>query len=157
MEFCVRRFCREDAAEVADLIAHTLRTSNSADYASDDIEALVRRFTPAYLCGRMAWTHMYLACDGPRIVGCGAIGPYEGSEDESCLFTIFVLPAYQGRGAGRLIMRTLENDEFYTRALRVEIPASITACAFYETCGYGYKGGVKELDEEQLYRMEKYR
>ena len=28
---------------------------------------------------------------------------------------------------------------------------------FYKKFGYGYKNGVKELDEEHHYRLEKYR
>lgn len=43
--------------------------------------------------------------------GCGAIGPYWGKEDESSLFTIFVLTDYQGKGVGRRIVETLENDD----------------------------------------------
>ncbi len=31
-----------------------------------------------------------------------------GKEDESSLFTIFVLPEYQGKGIGRKIIETLE-------------------------------------------------
>ena len=90
------------------------------------------------------------------IVGCGAIGPYWGKEDESSLFTIFVLPEYQGQGIGRKIIETLEQDEFFLRAKRVEIPASITACEFYRKMGYDYKNGIAVVDEEGLYRLEKF-
>lgn len=53
------------------------------------------------------------------------------------------------------IVNTLEQDEFYVRASRVEIPASITAVEFYRKFGYDYKNGKKELDEEHHYRLEK--
>ena len=39
----------------------------------------------------------------------------------------------------------------------VEIPASITAVEFYRKMGYAYKNGKKELDEGQVYRLEKFR
>lgn len=71
-----------------------------------------------------------MAEEDGQIVGCGAIGPYWGSETESSLFTIFVLPEYQGRGIGRAVIRTLEEDAFFLRARRVEIPASITGTPF---------------------------
>ncbi|MDY2782348.1 MAG: GNAT family N-acetyltransferase, partial [Candidatus Pseudoruminococcus sp.] len=90
-------------------------------------------------------------------VGCGAIGSYWGKEDESSLFTIFVLPGYQGQGIGRKIMETLEQDDYFFRAKRIEIPSSITAVEFYKKFGYDYKNGVKEIDDEQLYRLEKFR
>ena len=43
------------------------------------------------------------------------------------------------------------------RAERIEIPTSITAVEFYRKVGYDYKNGIKELDEEQVYRLEKFR
>ena len=64
---------------------------------------------------------------------------------------------YQGKGVGRKIIQTLEQDEFYLRAKRIEIPASITACEFYKKMGYNYKNGIDSVDDEQLYRMEKFR
>ena len=54
-------------------------------------------------------------------------------------------------------METLENDEFFLRAKRIEIPASITGCQFYRKFGYDYKNGKAELDAERLYRLEKFR
>ena len=47
--------------------------------------------------------------------------------------------------------------EFYVRACRIEIPASITATEFYRKVGYDYKNGVKELDNEHHYRLEKFK
>lgn len=76
-----------------------------------------------------------MICDEGIIIACGAIGSYWGKEDESSLFNIFVLPEYQGKGIGRKIIETLEQDELFLRAKRVEIPASITACEFYKKWG----------------------
>ena len=153
----IRRFEEKDAQEVSALIAHTLRTTNIRDYSAEFIENEVNTLTPEYIAWRASWTHFYVVCDGKQIVGCGAIGPYWGSETESSLFTIFVLPEYQGRGIGRRIIKTLEQDEFFLRAKRVEIPASITACGFYRKLGYDYKDGVSLPDDELLYRLEKRR
>ena len=61
------------------------------------------------------------------------------------------------KGVGRKIINTLETDEFYVRASRIEIPASITATEFYRKFGYDYKNGVKELDNEHHYRLEKFK
>lgn len=113
--------------------------------------------TPEYLIERSKWTHSYVVYEDDNIVGCGSIGPYWGSKEESSLFTIFVLPEYQGKGIGRKIIETLERDEYFLRAKRVEIPASITACQFYRKFGYEYKNGINKVDGEQLYRLEKFR
>ena len=152
----IRRFKETDAQEVSALIAKTLRTTNAKDYSSEFIENEVKVLTPEYIAWRASWTHFYVACEGERLVGCGAIGPYWGSETESSLFTIFVLPELHGNGIGRFIVRTLEQDEFFLRAERIEIPASVTAAEFYRRMGYNYKNGVKVLDGEGHYRMEKF-
>ncbi len=157
MNYTVRKFVNSDADEVSALIIRTLRTTNIKDYSEEFIENDVKNFTPEGVLGRASWTHFYVICDGDTIVGCGAIGPYWGKEDESSLFNIFVLPEYQGKGVGRKIIETLELDEFFLRAKRVEIPASITACDFYRKLGYTYKNGVDVVDEEQLFRLEKFR
>ena len=153
----IRRFRNEDAPAVADVIAYTLRTTNIKDYSEEYIENDISFLTAEKLVERSSWTHMYVVCDGERIIGCGAIGAYWGKEDESSLFTIFVLPEYQGKGIGRAIMDTLEKDEYFLRAKRIEIPASITGVPFYLKMGYHYKNGITEPDEEHLIRMEKNR
>lgn len=153
----IRRFKNEDSVELAEVIAKTLRTTNINDYSPEYIENDISFLTAEKLIERSAWTHFYVVCDDEKIIGCGAIGSYWGKEDESSLFTIFVLPEYQGRGIGRKIIETLEQDEYFFRAKRIEIPSSITAVEFYRKMGYDYKNGIKVLDDEQIYRLEKFR
>ena len=153
----IRRFQESDAEAVSQLIRTTIEISNKKDYPEELMDDLIGTETPEHVLGRAGWTHMYVALDGEKVVGCGAIGPYWGREDESSLFTIFVLPEYQGKGVGRQIMETLEQDEYFLRAKRIEIPASITGVPFYLRMGYHYKNGISEPDEEHLIRMEKNR
>lgn len=152
-----RRFETADAEEVSALIIKTLRTTNIKDYSPEYIEKDAALFTPEKVSERAGWTHFYVFCEEGKIVGCGAIGPYWGKEDESSLFNIFVLPEYQGKGVGRTIIKTLEADEYALRAKRIEIPASITGRDFYRKMGYAYKNGIDAPDQEQLYRLEKFR
>ena len=153
----IRRFEQQDAEAVSALVIKTIRISNVKDYPADLMEEVVKSQQPENILERAGWTHMYVVKDDGMIIGVGAIGPYWGKEDESSLFTIFVLPEYQGKGVGRLIMETLEKDEFFLRAKRIEIPSSITALNFYKKFGYDHKKGFEEPDEEQIYRLEKYR
>ncbi len=153
----IRRFKKEDSNELAEVIAKTLRTTNIKDYSKEYIENDISSLTADKLADRSVWTNMYVACENEKIIGCGAIGPYWGKEDESSLFTIFVLPEYQGKGIGRKIIDTLEQDEYFLRAKRVEVPSSVTAVEFYKKMGYDYKNGIDTVDDEQLYRLEKFR
>lgn len=153
----IRKFQNEDAEEVSDLIATTLRKTNIKDYSSDYIENDIKVLQTQNILERAGWTHFYVVCDNDKIIGCGAIGPYWDKKEESSLFTIFVLPEYQGKGVGRKIIQTLERDEYFFRAKRIEIPASITGTPFYRKMGYDYKNGIKEPDSEGLLRLEKFR
>ena len=66
-----------------------------------------------------------------------------------------VVVEYQVKGVGRAIIDTLEKDEYFLRAKRIEIPASITGVPFYLKMGYHFKNGISEPDDEHLIRMEK--
>ena len=153
----VRRIEDSDAKAVSDLIRKTISISNKKDYPEDIMDQLIEIETPEHVLERASWTHFYVVLEGDDIIGCGAIGPYWGKEDESSLFTIFVDPDRQCKGVGRLIMNTLENDEYFLRARRIEIPASVTGVPFYLKMGYHYKDDITEPDEEHLIRMEKIR
>ena len=153
----IRRFLSGDEAAISALVRRNLLEINVRDYPLEEVKALSDRFTDTRIREQAGWAHMYVVCDGETIVGTGSIAAFWGSETESILLTIFVLPEYHGRGVGRMIMESLESDEFFLRARRIEIPASKTACQFYEKLGYSYKGGVKAPDESGYFRMEKFR
>ena len=156
-EITIRRLENKDAEAVSELIRKTISISNKKDYPEELMDQLIATETPEHVLERNSWTHFYVAESEGTIIGCGAIGPYWGKEDESSLFTIFVDPDHQGKGIGRLMIDTLEKDEFFLRAKRIEIPASITGVPFYLKMGYGYKDGITEPDEEHIVRMEKFR
>ena len=152
MKIC--RFQKKDAKKVSELIGETLRKTNIKDYSADLIENYVNNFQPENVLKRASWTHFYVAEEKSNIIGCGAIAPYW---DESSLFTIFISPEHQGKGIGRKIIETLEKDEYFLRAKRIEIPASITAVPFYKKMRYSYKNGINKADDEGIVRMEKFR
>ncbi len=152
-----RRFDSADAEAVAAMVGETIRISNSPDYPEKYIDDLVKTHNAETIMKRAAESHMYVACDGARIVGTGAIAAFWGSETESILLTIFVHPDYQGRGVGRHIIEMLEQDAYALRARRIEIPASLTAVEFYRHLGYDYKDGIKKPEDGLMYRLEKFR
>ncbi len=157
MNLTIRRFNEADVLEVRNIIVRNFLEVNSRDYGMDAMQQLAIAYDENKIFQIASQAHMYVFEADKRIVGTGAISSYWGSETESILLTIFVLPEYHGKGVGTKIIKTLEQDELFTRAKRIEIPASITAVEFYRKFGYDYKNGVKELDDEAHYRLEKFR
>ncbi len=155
--FSVRPFAAQDAAQVAAIVQKTLVTSNVPDYTLESMEEFAVIHTPEYIMNRSKWMHFYVVVDGEKVIGCGAIGPHGDSNAESEFYTIFVLPEYQGKGCGKMILDALEQDEYFLRASRVVIASSITARDFYMKYGYQYAPGGDILDEEDLYTLEKIR
>ena len=156
-EVIVKPYREENAEEIVNLIIRNLREVNVKDYGEKAIEELVATHDVNWFKGVAEYAHVYVFWNENKIVGVGSISSFWGSLTESILLTIFVLPEFHGQGIGGYIIYTLEGDELFLRAERIEIPASITAVEFYRKKGYDYKNGVKELDEEQLYRLEKFR
>ena len=149
-----RRFKKEDVKEVRNLIVKNFLEINSRDYGLSAMETLAKVYDEEKVLNVASYAHMYVFEFEEKIVGTGSISSFWGSETESILLCIFVLPEFHGKGIGSKIISTLEQDEFYVRANRIEIPASITATEFYRKFGYDYKDGVKELDDERHYRLE---
>ena len=152
----IRKFENSDAIKTHEMIAYTLRTVNIKDYTSQFIEDTIQRLLPEILIQRGETSHFYVMCEDDKIIGCGGIAGFWGSETESILLTVFIHPDYQSKGYGRQLIETLEADEYFKRANRVEIPASITAVGFYQKMGYDYKNGITTPDEEQHIRLEKF-
>lgn len=154
----IRRYKDGDEKEICDVVKKAVLSENIKDYPKTAIEHLVESHNEELIKRRSNNFHSYVVTDDEKIIGIGMIGPYWDSLTESSFFTIFLDPKYKGTGLGRKIIETLESDEYYLRADRVEIPASITAVEFYRHFGYGFKkekfGHI--VDEEGIYRMEKF-
>lgn len=156
-EVIVKPYQEEDAEEIVRLIIRNFREVNVKDYGEQAIEEQVKTHDMAWFKGMAGYAHVYVFWNEENIVGVGSISSFWGSPTESILLTAFVLPELHGQGIGSYIIDTLEKDELFLRADRIEIPASITAVEFYRKKGYDYKNGIRELDEEQHYRLEKFR
>ncbi len=155
-KFKIRCFASEDAQEVQMVIHRGLREVNGKDYPAKFIENICARFSIGKILSQADSAHTYVAVsENGKILGTGTIAPYWNSEHESILLTIYVLPDCIGNGIGTAIIKALENDEFFLRAGRIEIPSSITAVGFYRKMGYVPKDGKEVPDEEGLVRMEK--
>ncbi len=150
----IRLFVDSDAEAVQNIIHRGLREINGNDYPVELIEAYCAYFTLEKIKNQANSAHMYVAVVNDKVVGTGSIAPYWGSEKESILLTIYVLPEMIGLGIGSAVIDALEQDEYFLRANRIEIPSSITAVKFYQKKGYSPKNGMIPNDEG-IVSMEK--
>ena len=85
-------------------------------------------------------------CEDNKIIGCGAIGPYWDKTDESCFFTIFVLPEYQGKGHAGALMKAMEGKAKLNGMKKVHLDTDIInnkAIAFYsKSCPIHIRGDL---------------
>lgn len=160
MNYTARRFELGDETKICELIKKDILAENVKDYSEQAIRHLVEKQNEGLIRRSAEKFHAYSFLDGDKIIGVGMIGPYWDSLTESSLFTIFRDPDYKGKSLGRKIIETLEQDEYYTRANRIEIPASISAVEFYKHMGFGFKETDEIIghivNEEGQYKMEKY-
>lgn len=156
-EVTVRPYQENDAEEIVKLIVRNFKEVNSKDYGEKAMEKLAESHDVNWFKRLAGSANVYVFINEGKIVGVGSISSFWGSSTESILLTIFVLPELHNQGIGSFIIDTLESDELFLRADRIEILASITAVEFYRKKGYEYKKGIKELDNEHHYRLEKFR
>lgn len=156
-EIIAKPYQEKDAEEIVNLIIRNFKEVNVKDYGEEAMDVLSATHDVNWFIGVAKHSNVYVFWNEDKVVGVGSISSYWGSPTESILLTIFVLPEFHGQGIGSYIIDTLESDELFLRAERIEIPASITAVEFYRKKGYEYKNGIKELDAEQHYRLEKFR
>ena len=152
-EVTARQYQEKDTGEIVRLIARNFREVNAKDYGTEAMEKLAAHHNADWFKSVAEYAHVYVFCTQDKIVGVGSISSFWGSPKESIVLTIFVIPELHGQGIGSFIIDTLETDDLFLRADRIEIPASITAVEFYRKKGYEFKNGVKQLDDEGLYRL----
>lgn len=153
----IRRIQPGDALDTACMIERTLAISNAGDYSPGYLRRIIAAYCPERIREQAQNGHMYVACEAGRVIGCGAISASGENIGECMILSVFVAPEHQGKGLGRQILQTLEQDPYFLYAGRIELHASITAVEFYRKMGYAHKGGTAQLDEQLLYTMEKFR
>ncbi|WP_064681714.1 GNAT family N-acetyltransferase [Rhizobium bangladeshense] len=120
---------RDDAAEISELVRHTIRVSNSVDYPLDIIERVASNFSKEAVLGFIANRDVWIARkDGP-IIGTASL-------DGNTVRTVFVSPAAQGQGVGARLLEAVESAARYKGIGVLRVPDSLTAHAFYSRHSY---------------------
>ena len=129
MKSQIRRFQKKDSREVASLINHTIFTINIKDYSAEHLETIAAMYSPEKLENNAQMKTIFIAEIEGEIVGTATI-------QDDYISCVFVLPDYMGKGIGKLLMETVEDDARQRELHNVRLDSSITAQTFYEERGY---------------------
>lgn len=125
----IRKFKKEDARKVSNLIRKALLEVNSKDYPQSAIQYLYTEYSSKGLIDASKKRAIYLATENRKLLGTVGI-------ENNRVFNLFVNPNFHGIGIGARLMGYVEKivkDKGYDF---VELPSSITAEKFYKKLGY---------------------
>lgn len=137
MGLVLRKAQLDDASAISTLIIAAIRQTNANDYPAALIESLPEHFSAGQIAARMSMRDTYVALDAGVVIGTASL-------DDMTVRSVFVLPEYQGRGAGLALMTQIEALALQRSISTLSLPSSITAEGFYKRLGYATIGEVYE-------------
>ena len=154
----IREYKIEDIEEISTIVTRNLFEVNIKDYG----EEMMKEHAKSFSKENILHSHIekrekvYVAIKEGEVVGTAGIAkPWNNNPGEYWILTVFVKPENHGQGIGKKLIEKVEEYAKSIEAKKLVIPASITGNEFYYKLGYTYKDNKKELNEEQMYMMEK--
>ena len=127
----IRQATVADVVPLSELIRRTIRVSNSKDYDQKSIDMLCAIFEPEPFAERIENELILLCLAGANLVGTvGLRGDY--------LRSMFVEPAYQGQGFGKVLVTRIEEEARKKVMSEIMVHSSLTAREFYAVLGYEF-------------------
>ncbi len=136
-----------DAEGISQVILAALHSSNAQDYPADVIARVASNFTPEAVLALLKRRVVLVAVQGEVIVATAAL-------DANVVRSVFVNPALQGQGIGRLLMTEIELRARESGVTILSVPSSLTAEPFYTKLGFHSVRDVYHGNERTLV-MEK--
>lgn len=142
--------------QISNLVIRNLKEINSKDYGIERTNKMALDFSVENLKKTLSnRKKVFVALINDTVVGTAGIDKSWYSDDEYWILTVFVKPENHGQGIGKKLIKKIEEFATTLPIKKLVIPASITAHQFYYKLGYQYKDGKKELNDEDMYIMEK--
>ncbi len=148
MSTVVRLAQTADAEGISQVILAALHSSNARDYPAEVIARVAGNFTPEAVLGLLTRRVVLVAVQGEEIVATAAL-------DVNVVRSVFVNPALQGRGIGRMLMIEVELRAREAGVTVLSVPSSLTAEPFYTRLGFDtvrdvYHGSERTLVMEKI-------
>ncbi|CAM2768423.1 GNAT family acetyltransferase [Pseudomonas fluorescens] len=147
MSTAVRLAQAVDAEGISQVILAALHSSNARDYPADVIARVASHFTPDAVRVLLQRRVVLVAIQDVEIVATAAL-------DGNVVRSVFVNPALQGQGIGRLLMIEIELRARDAGVTVLSVPSSLTAEPFYTKLGFQTVRNVYHGNERTLV-MEK--
>lgn len=147
MSTAVRLAQTADAEGISQVILAALHSSNARDYPTDVIARVASNFTPDAVVELLKRRVVLVAIQDQVIVATAAL-------DANVVRSVFVNPALQGQGIGRLLMIEIELRAREAGVTTLSVPSSLTAEPFYIRLGFHTVRDVYHGNERTLL-MEK--
>ena len=125
----IRKFRKEDAQEVSNIIKKNFLEVNSKTYSKETINALIKDSTPARIIEKSKTRKYYVAVENNLILG---VGGYEKDN----LHTFFVKPKIHGKGIGKKLMERILKDAKKEDIKIMNCPSTHYAEKFYASLGF---------------------
>ena len=154
----IKEYEEKYAEEISNIVTRNLLEVNIKDYGLEFSRKHAEEFTVDKIKENFKnRTKTYVALKNNNVVGTAGLDKSWYNDDgEYWILSVFVKPENHSEGIGKSLINKVEEYAKEINAKKLVIPASITACEFYHKLGYEYTNGKKELNEEQMYIMEKY-
>ena len=145
------------AEAISRIIIHNLMEINSKDYGIEFCKNSAKDFTVDRIKEDFnKRAKVFVALENDTVIGTAGLDKSWYNDDgEYYILSVFVDVAHHKQGIGRMLMQKVEEFAREINAKKLVIPASIAGAEFYHKLGYEYSNGQKELNEEQMYIMEK--
>jgi ribosomal protein S18 acetylase RimI-like enzyme len=147
MSTVVRLAQATDAEGISQVILAALHSSNARDYPAHVIARVAANFTPEAVLELLKRRVVLVAIQDQVIVATAAL-------DANVVRSVFVNPALQGQGIGRLLMIEIELRAREAGVTVLSVPSSLTAEPFYTKLGFHTVRDVYHGSERTLV-MEK--
>ena len=154
----IKEYEEKYADEISNIITRNLLEVNVKDYGLEFSKKHAEEFTVNKIRENFKnRAKVYVALKNNNVVGTAGLDKSWYNDDgEYWILSVFVKPENHGEGIGKSLIHKVEEYAKEINVKKLVVPASITACGFYHKLGYEYANGKKELNEEQMYIMEKY-
>ncbi|ARU87255.1 GNAT family N-acetyltransferase [Pseudomonas sp. M30-35] len=141
MTLLIRKAQLDEASVISWVIITAIKQTNAKDYPAELIESLPEHFSAEQIAERMSTRDTYVALDAGVVIATASL-------DGMTVRSVFVLPEYQGHGAGLALMAQIETLALQRSIRKLSVPSSITAEGFYKRLGYAtirevYEGAEK--------------